>query len=125
MAVEQARVRAARKCRVLPDEVLGVVATRMRVIADPTRVRLMWLLDSTGGATVAELADRMPATTVQNVSKHLCKLFDAGLVRRTREGGRVRYELVDWTALWVVDQVVSSVCDQIDSQRETFAALTG
>jgi DNA-binding transcriptional ArsR family regulator len=109
----------------LPDEVLDVVATRMRVIADPTRVRLMWLLDSTGGATVAELADRMPATTVQNVSKHLCKLFDAGLVRRTREGGRVRYELVDWTALWVVDQVVSSVCDQIDSQRETFAALAG
>jgi DNA-binding transcriptional ArsR family regulator len=125
MAVDHARVRATRKCRVLPDEVLDVVATRMRVIADPTRVRLMWLLDSTGGTTVAELADRMPATTVQNVSKHLCKLFQAGLVRRTRDGGRVRYELVDWTALWVVDQIVSSVCDQIDSQRATFAALAG
>lgn len=122
MAVE-AQVRATRRCRALPDEVLDVVGTRMRVISDPTRVRLMWLLDSTGGATVAELADRMPATTVQNVSKHLCKLFDSGLVRRTRDGGRVRYELVDWTALWVVDQVVASVCDQIDSQRETFAAL--
>lgn len=125
MVAEYARVRATRKGRVLPDEVLDVVATRMRVIADPTRVRLMWLLDSTSGTTVAELADRMPATTVQNVSKHLCKLFEAGLVRRTREGGRVRYELVDWTALWVVDQVVSSVCDQLDSQRETFAALAG
>lgn len=122
MAVDQARARMARPCRMLPDDVLDVVATRLRVIADPTRVRLMSLLDSERGATVAELADQMPATTVQNVSKHLCKLFQAGLVRRSREGGRVRYELVDWTALWVVDQVVSSVSDQIDSQRDQFSA---
>lgn len=122
MTLGRARGRGARGCRQLPDDVLDVVSSRMRVIADPTRVRLMWLLDRDGGATVAELADEMPATTMQNVSKQLCKLFEAGLVRRTREGARVRYELMDWTALWVVDRVAASVADQIERQRERFAA---
>jgi DNA-binding transcriptional ArsR family regulator len=116
------RERVVRRSRELPDDVLEVVTTRLKVIAEPTRVRLMWLLDRDGGSTVQELCDALPLTTPQNVSKHLGTLFQAGLVRRMREGGRVRYELVDWTALWVVDQVVSSVSAQIDAQQERFAA---
>src|ERR1044071_5234263 len=111
MAVTE-RKRFPRQCRELPDDVLEIVTTRLKVIAEPTRVRLMWLLDRDGGSTVQELCDALPLTTPQNVSKHLGTLFQAGLVRRMREGGRVRYELVDWTALWVVDQVVSSVSAQ-------------
>ena len=121
MAVTE-RKRFPRQCRELPDDVLEIVTTRLKVIAEPTRVRLMWLLDRDGGSTVQELCDALPLTTPQNVSKHLGTLFQAGLVRRMREGGRVRYELVDWTALWVVDQVVSSVSAQIEAQQERFAA---
>jgi DNA-binding transcriptional ArsR family regulator len=122
MAVTE-RKALPRQRRALPDDVLEVVTTRLKVIAEPTRVRLMWLLDRDGGSTVQELCDALPLTTPQNVSKHLGTLWQAGLVRRTREGGRVRYELVDWTALWVVDQVVSSVSAQIDAQQERFATV--
>lgn len=106
--------------RALPDDALDIVATRLRVMAEPTRVRLMWLLDREGGATVQEMCDALPTKTIQTISKHLGLLFQVGLVSRAREGGRMRYELIDWTALWVIDQVVVSVAAQLDAQQQRF-----
>ncbi|MDO8213914.1 metalloregulator ArsR/SmtB family transcription factor [Conexibacter sp. CPCC 206217] len=91
------------------------------MIADPTRVRLMWALDELGGATVQQLADRL-MTTHQNTSKHLATLYQTGLVARTREGTRMRYILADWTALWLVEQIAASALAQVEDQHR---ALVG
>src|SRR5919108_5215775 len=85
--------------RPLPDEAIEVIAARLRVIAEPTRIRLMELLDE-GEATVQELTDRV-VTTHQNVSKHLTVLHQAGMVSRRKDGASVRYALVDWTGWWL------------------------
>jgi DNA-binding transcriptional ArsR family regulator len=99
-------------------DALEIVTARLRVIAEPTRVRLMALLDEHGAATVQELLDLVPPTTRQNVSQHLMVLHNAGLVTRTRVGHSVRYELVDWTALGVIEQVMASVTAHFEIQSE-------
>ncbi len=61
------------------------------MLADPTRVRLLWAL--TGGElSVTELAERVnkPAPSV---SQHLAKLRMARLVRTRREGTTIFYSL--------------------------------
>lgn len=100
------------------SDALEIVTARLRIIAEPMRVRLMWLLDEHGSATVQELQDRLPSTTHQNVSKHLNVLHQTGLVTRAREGNSVRYELVDWTALGVIEQIAASVAAHYEIQAE-------
>lgn len=99
-------------------EVLDVVMLRLRVICEPTRVQLMVLLDQGGRATVQQLTDRLP-TTHQNVSKHLRVLHDAGMVARSRDGVYVYYELADWSALWLVEQIASSIASHLELQQQT------
>lgn len=110
---------ATTKRRALSGEALDLVTAMLRVMGEPTRIRLMWLLDELGGATVQELWARM-ATSPQNISRHLNTLWHAGLVSRARDGKAVRYELVDWTALWVVDQISASVADRLEAQQQRF-----
>src|SRR5690606_1848217 len=105
--------------RPLPDEAIELIAARLRVIAEPTRIRIMGLLNE-GDATVQELTDRLP-TTHQNVSKHLSALYQAGMVSRRKEGTSVRYALVYWTGWWLVEQMGASVAAQLDEMRELFA----
>lgn len=99
-------------------EVLEIVQLRLRVIGEPTRVQIMVLLDERGDATVQELVDRMPGVvTHQNVSRHLRVLYEAGMLRREREGHSIRYGLADWTSLWLLEQVAASVEEHLDAQR--------
>lgn len=102
----------------MTSDALEIVIARLRIIAEPMRVRLMWLLDEHGSATVQELQDRLPLTTHQNVSRHLAVLHQTGLVTRAREGKSVRYELVDWTALGVIEQIAASVAAHFEIQAE-------
>lgn len=103
-------------------EVLEIVQLRLRVIGEPTRVQIMVLLDERGDATVQELVDRMPGVvTHQNVSRHLRVLYEAGMLRRKREGHSIRYGLADWTSLWLLEQVAASVEEHLDAQRSLLA----
>lgn len=79
----------------------------MRVVADPTRVRLLQFLDE-GDASVQELADRL-GVAHQTVSKHLGLLHRAGMLSRSRDGTSTRYSLVDWTGWWMVEQIASTI----------------
>lgn len=104
---------------------LEIVQMRLRVIGEPTRVQIMVLLDERGNATVQELVDRMPgAVTHQNVSRHLRMLYEAGMLRRRREGHCIRYELADWTSLWLLEQVAASVEEHLEAQRTLLARGT-
>ena len=59
-------------------------------LADPTRRRLLTLLDQREEASATELARELPVTR-QAVVKHLGALADAGLVASRRAGREVRF----------------------------------
>lgn len=102
----------------LAPEVVEVVALRLQVLGEPTRMRLMELLNA-GEATVQELTSELP-TTHQNVSKHLRALYQAGIVQRRQDGNRVRYSLIDWTGWWLVQQVSQSVSAHLEDLQRAF-----
>jgi DNA-binding transcriptional ArsR family regulator len=98
------------------------VTGRLRIVAEPTRVKILWRLESArDGATVQEIADAVGGG-YQNVSRHLGVLFGAGIVSRDRDGNTVRYMLRDWTALWVIERMTDSVGAQLEEDSEEFAA---
>lgn len=72
-----------------PGDHVDAAAVSFRMLADPTRLRLLWLLcggeHDVGGLAAAVGAAR-PA-----VSQHLAKLRLAGLVSTRRDGRRVVY----------------------------------
>jgi ArsR family transcriptional regulator len=76
----------------------------LRALADPTRIRLIGLLERRGGSNVGALAESLPLTR-QGVSRQLGVLVRAGMVSRRREGMCVVYELSDWTAPWIIGQL--------------------
>jgi DNA-binding transcriptional ArsR family regulator len=96
----------------LSDEAIEAIAARLRVISEPTRIRLMEILNR-GGASVQGLAAQL-GMTYYNVSKHLGILHQAGIVSRRTEDRRLHYELVDWSGWWMVEQAALSVTAQAE-----------
>ncbi|MBI1758047.1 MAG: winged helix-turn-helix transcriptional regulator [Actinobacteria bacterium] len=68
---------------------IDAAVTAFRMLADPTRLRLMWLL-TTGEHDVTSLAAAVDAARPA-VSQHLAKLLLAGLVTTRRDGRRAVY----------------------------------
>jgi DNA-binding transcriptional ArsR family regulator len=80
-----------------------VVATRLRTLGHPMRLRIMRALDgrpSTADQLAQDLGEQAGA-----VRAHLSVLYRAGVVRRIDAGGRPTYELADWPSLWLVEQL--------------------
>ena len=73
-------------------------------LSNPTRHEMMHLLCK-GPHTPSELAEALDVSR-PNVSQHLALLHREGLVRRSREEGRVLWE--------VVDPRLSQACELID-----------
>lgn len=76
---------------VLSDEQVGAAVTSFALLAEPTRVRMLWALRE-GQLDVASLATTAGCTPA-TASQHLSKLRFAGLVVGNRQGRRVLYEL--------------------------------
>jgi DNA-binding transcriptional ArsR family regulator len=80
-----------------------VVATRLRTLGHPMRLRLMRALDrrqATADHLAADLGEQVGA-----IRTHLAVLYRAGVVRRVDDDGRPTYELADWPSLWLVEQL--------------------
>jgi DNA-binding transcriptional ArsR family regulator len=75
------------------DEQVELAAEEFRLLADPTRIRILWALlqGESSVACLAELVDASPSV----VSQHLSKLRLAGLVRGRRQGTFVYYSAVN------------------------------
>ncbi len=71
------------------DAQIEAAVTALRLLADPTRLRLLWLL-GTGEHDVGSLAAAVGAARPA-VSQHLAKLRLAGLVTMRRDGRRAVY----------------------------------
>jgi DNA-binding transcriptional ArsR family regulator len=76
-----------------PAEDVRRAADALRLLADPTRIKILWALLH-GEESVACLAELVGAAPTA-VSQHLAKLRLAGLVENRREGTFVYYSAGD------------------------------
>lgn len=79
--------------REIDEQRLSEAASVFAMLADPTRLHLLWLL-AQDEADVGTLTERCSASRTA-VSQHLAKLRIAGLLVARREGRHMRYRLVD------------------------------
>jgi DNA-binding transcriptional ArsR family regulator len=77
--------------RMPDDEQVQSAAETFRLLADPTRMRILWALLQ-GESSVACLAEIVGAAPTA-VSQHLAKLRLAGVVHRRREGTFIYYDV--------------------------------
>jgi DNA-binding transcriptional ArsR family regulator len=103
----------------LPPELVELIAQRFRVLAEPTRIKLLDQLRQ-GEATVLELTAAI-GTTEQNVSKHLGVLRRAGIVARRKQGNFSLYSIDDEG----VFKLCEDVCGSLQRQFEALSELTG
>lgn len=77
----------------------------LKALADPTRREILNLLKN-GRLSAGEIADQFPVTAA-SVSRHLSVLKDADLIRDTREGKYIYYDLnttvLEEVMLWIAD----------------------
>ena len=77
----------------------------LRALSDPIRREILNLLKS-GRLSAGDIADHFPVTGA-SVSRHLSVLKDADLIRDTREGKFIYYDLnasvLEEMILWVKD----------------------
>lgn len=77
----------------------------LKALADPIRRDILNMLKS-GRMSAGEISDRFPVTAA-SISRHLSVLKDADLVRDTRQGQHIIYELnvsvLEETMLWLVE----------------------
>jgi DNA-binding transcriptional ArsR family regulator len=104
----------------VPEPLAELIAQRFRVLADPTRIRLLDQLRE-GPATVGELRERTGASQ-QNVSKHLGVLLGAGIVSRSKRGTYSVYEIADEGVFALCEQVCGGLRRQV---AELDALLAG
>ncbi len=75
----------------LAEDQVGLVVEVFRMLADPTRVQVLWAL-ADDELSVNELATRV-GKPGPSVSQHLAKLRMARLVRTRRDGTTIYYSL--------------------------------
>jgi DNA-binding transcriptional ArsR family regulator len=69
------------------------IDTLFRVLAEPTRRRILDVLAERGEQTVTQLSDQFPHLVTSGISKHLMELRGLGVVRATRQGRHQLYRL--------------------------------
>ena len=83
---------------------MGIQHT-LRALADPIRRDILNLLKN-GRMSAGDIADRFPVTAA-SISRHLSVLKEADLIRDTREGKFIFYELnasvLEEIMLWITD----------------------
>lgn len=77
----------------MPPDDAGTTDALFRLLADPTRRRILDLLAARGDQSVGELAAQFPGLVASGISKHLMALRAAGLVHATKDGRRRCYRL--------------------------------
>jgi len=85
----RAGVQVSSKSNQLTTDQVEVAVATFSMLAEPTRIRLLWYLLG-GEYAVSDLA-QMSSSAPSAVSQHLAKLRLAHLVRRRREGRRILY----------------------------------
>ena len=103
----------------LPDPLVELIAQRFRVLAEPTRIKLLDHLRD-GPATVGELVEATGCSQ-QNASKHLRILLDAGFVAREQAGNCAVYSIADPTVFDICEVVCGALRTRLAGLEEAIA----
>ncbi|GBG40037.1 ArsR/SmtB family transcription factor [Mycobacterium montefiorense] len=91
----------------LTEDQVGLIVDVFRMLADPTRIRVLWALTE-GESSVNDLAEKVDKPA-PSVSQHLSKLRMARLVRTRRAGTTIFYALEnDHVRQLVIDGVFNA-----------------
>ncbi len=101
----------------IPLDLAEMIAARLRVIGDPTRIRILDLLRDEE-LTVTEITERL-GTSQQNASKHLGLLLQAGILARRKQGNSSIYSIADAGVYELCEQV----CGGLQLQLAELTAL--
>lgn len=102
----------------MTEEAFDAVAQRFRVLSDPMRLRLLYMIGG-GEMSVNELVEKTGGTQ-SNVSKHLSTLLTHGLVQRRRQGTSAFYSITDQSIFNLCDMVCGGIDRYLQSQRDAF-----
>ena|SRR5271166_2487381 len=92
-------------------ELAELIAVRLRVIGDPTRIRILDLLRQ-DELNVTQITERL-GTSQQNASKHLGILLGAGVIARRKEGNSAIYSIADRGVYELCEQVCGGLQTQL------------
>jgi DNA-binding transcriptional ArsR family regulator len=91
----------------LPDPLVDTAVGFLDLLAEPSRLRLLWALrgGELGVTALAETAGCTPTAA----SQHLAKLRLAGIVSARREGRHTYYTIEDPHVLTMLDQIFGHI----------------
>lgn len=98
---------ADNKAARLPDDQVNLIVEVFRMLADATRVQVLWALTERE-MSVSELAEHV-GKPAPSVSQHLAKLRMARLVRTRREGTTIFYSVENEHVCQLVTDAVFNV----------------
>ena len=105
----------------LPPAALEHVATYLRTLSEPTRLRILNVL-GTGELSVGEIAQEVESS-VANVSRHLAQMAQHGLITRESRGNSVYYRIADPTVHALCELVCGSIARRYDQALTERAAF--
>ena len=105
----------------LRQEFSQLEANLCSAFADPTRILILYAL-SEGPRNVTELTNEL-GTTQSTTSRHLKILRDRGLVRTTRDGVNIIYDLADRRLIEALDILRGVLRDSINVKANLIAEL--
>ena len=105
----------------LTQEIAILHAELCSALAEPTRLIILYVL-SEQACTVSELTVKL-AVQQPSVSRHLKVLRDSGLVRATRQGPSVLYELTDRRVIEALDLLRGVLRDRIQHRANLIDEL--
>jgi DNA-binding transcriptional ArsR family regulator len=103
----------------LPEPLVELIAQRLRVIGEPTRIRILDALRD-GPLTVNELTLALGGTQ-QNISKHVGVLAQVGIIERERTGNHVRCSIGDPSVFELCEIVCGGLRRQLSELEELLA----
>src|SRR5439155_7384591 len=98
----------------LPPDLAATLADRFRLLAEPTRLRLLDMLRD-GERTVGSLAEELGCTQA-NASKQLGLLADAGVLVRRKQGLHCYYGIADHGVFALCDSVCELLMSEADAR---------
>jgi ArsR family transcriptional regulator len=105
----------------LTQEVSQLEANLCSAFADPTRILILYALNEQPH-NVTELANEL-AITQPTTSRHLKVLRDHELVRTSRQGSCITYELVDHRLIEALDLLRSVLRDNLSKKANLMAEI--
>jgi ArsR family transcriptional regulator len=107
--------------REFTDELLDLVAERLKILAEPMRLKLLNALRSKE-KSVTELVEET-GTGQANASKHLGLLLRNGMVARRKEGLNVYYRIADPSIFQLCELICNGLEAELDSRRQALEGV--